>query len=289
MIHTLIPRAKSWLKKRIKAIASEGGPPIGSIKYIPYEPSADRYVIPKHSQSDYEIDSGLAIPPRDLWVGYADSKDQYLSGGNTHVTRMLELTNASGFSFAKGNRVLELGCAAGRMIRHLKSLSEMCEIWGVDVSAPHIFWAKQHLSPPFHFAVTATIPHLPFEDRYFQFIYCGSVFTHIDDLSEGWLCELRRILSPHGRLYLTIHDRHTIDLLDGVYNWTPLAKRMKSLNQFSASRDTLGMLVVGRDTGSQVFYDDEYFSKTLNSLTFRVLSVTQEAYGYQTAFLVERQ
>jgi hypothetical protein len=80
-----------------------------------------------------------------------------------------------------------------------------------------------------------------------------------------------------------------MELLEGAYKGTPLAKRMKSHNESSAPRDTLGMLVIGRDTSSQVFYDDEYLSKILNSLAFRVLSVTQEAYGYQTAFLVERQ
>jgi SAM-dependent methyltransferase len=277
---------KSWLKRKIKGIAHEGDPPTS---YKPYEPGANWYVIPKHPQSDGEIDSGLAIPPRDLWLGYGDSKDEYLSDGKTHVTRMLELINASGFSFAKGNRVLELGCASGRMIRHLKFLSETCEIWGTDIGGAHICWAKQHLSPPFHFALTTTRPHLPFEDRSFHVIYCGSVFTHIDDLSDAWLCELWRILSPQGRLYLTIHDRHTMELLEGAYKRTPLAKRMSSHNESSASRETFGMLVIGRGPGSQVFYDDEYLSKTLNSLAFRVLSVTQEAYGYQTAFLVERR
>jgi SAM-dependent methyltransferase len=286
MITRLIPRAvKSWSKSRIREIASEG-----MIKYIPYEAGNEWYMVPKHPQSGYEIcDSGLAIPPSDLWLGYADSKDEYLASGNTHVTTMLELINASGFSFAGGNRVLDFGCGAGRMIRHLKFLSQTCEIWGTDISAPHICWAKQHLSPPFHFAVTTTIPHLPFEDRYFSFIYCGSVFTHIDDLAEAWLCELRRILSPQGRLYLTIHDHHTMELFDGAYDFTPIAKRMKSLPEFSASRDIFGMLVIGRDTVSQVFYDDDYLSRILNSLAFRVLSITPEAYHYQTAVLVERQ
>jgi ubiquinone/menaquinone biosynthesis C-methylase UbiE len=291
MIRRLIPKAaKLWLAARIKGIASEADPPVSARKYIPYERSAPSYLIPKQPHPGYETcDLGLAIPPRDLWLGYADTKEQYLAGGQAHVSTMLALVKTSGFSFARENRILDFGCGAGRMTRHLKSLSDICDIWGADISGPHIFWAKQHLNPPFHFVLTTTIPHLPFEDRSFHFIYCGSVFTHIDDLTEAWLCELRRILSPHGRLYLTIHDGHTLELLEGAYSETGLAKHMKTNAIYNASKETLGMLAIDRDTSSQISYDVEYFCKTLTSLAFHVLSITQEAYGYQTAILVERK
>ena len=104
---------------------------------------------------------------------------------------MLEVVKLSGFSFAEGHRILDHGCGAGRMMRHLHDLAAVCEIWGTDIDSPRIQWAKEHLSPPFHFAVTTTIPHLPFEDRYFSFIYCGSLFTHIEDLGDAWLCEFK--------------------------------------------------------------------------------------------------
>jgi ubiquinone/menaquinone biosynthesis C-methylase UbiE len=291
MMTGLIPKAaKSWLKETIKGIASEAHPPISTLKYIPYEHGADSYLIPKHPQPGYETcDSGLAIPPSDLWWGYGHTKEEHLSEGREQVSKMLDLVNASGFSFTKENRILDLGCAAGRMIRHLKSLSDICDIWGTDISARHICWAKQYLSPPFHFALTTTIPHLPFEDRFFHFIYCGSVFTHIDDLAEAWLCELWRILSPHGRLYLTINDGHVIELFDGAYSEESFAKHMRANDYLQRFKNTFGMLVIGRDTSSHVFYDVEYFCKTLSSLAFHVLSVTQEAYGYQTAVLVERK
>ena len=56
-----------------------------------------------------------------------------------------------------------------------------------------------------------------FSDSYFDLIFTGSAFTHIDDLAEAWLLELRRLLSEKGRVYITIHDRHTIALLDAGY------------------------------------------------------------------------
>ena len=58
-------------------------------------------------------------------------------------------------------------------------------------------------------------PHLPFEDRSFGLVYCGSLFTHIDDLAEAWLAELHRVLRPGGRLYFSIHDQHSVRILEG--------------------------------------------------------------------------
>ncbi len=291
MIEKFIPkRAKSWLKEEIKRIASKAEPSsISALKYIPYKREDNSFLIPKVPEPGYETcGSGLPIPPSNLWHGYGETKEEHLSGGRANVRKMIELVESSGFSFEKGSRILDFGCGAGRMIRHLKDLADICEIWGTDVSANHIGWAKQNLSPPFRFATTTTIPHLPFEDRYFNFIYCGSVFTHIDDLAEAWLLELKRILLPQGRLYLTIHDEHTMSLLDGPIKDNWLSKSMKEHDLYHHSKGKLGMLAIGRDTKSQIFYNINYFCKMLKLLLFNVLSVTEEAYGKQTAILVER-
>jgi ubiquinone/menaquinone biosynthesis C-methylase UbiE len=226
-------------------------------------------------------ETGLPMPPPELWLGY-----NYPEHGKTHVTAMLEILHASHFDFRPGDRVLDFGCGAGRMLRHLHELANTCELWGVDISAEHIFWCKRHLSPPFRFATTTKVPHLPFEDRSFRFIYCGSVFTHIDDLADAWLLELRRILTPDGRLYVTIHDNRTIELIDGGRaQWLNWVRTRPVYRQF---KDSLDMMAIGRDNESQVFYDRDYFSRMV-SQSFDVLSVSPEAYFYQTAFLLGRR
>jgi ubiquinone/menaquinone biosynthesis C-methylase UbiE len=48
--------------------------------------------------------------------------------------------------------------------------------------------------------VNTILPHLPFEDRSFDVVYAGSVFTHIDDLAQTWFLELRRVLHAGGML-----------------------------------------------------------------------------------------
>jgi ubiquinone/menaquinone biosynthesis C-methylase UbiE len=202
---------------------------------------------------------------------------------------MLGIVEQSGLSLSEGGRILDLGCGAGRMIRHLRPLTERCEIWGTDISAPHITWCKQHLSPPFHFATTTKVPHLPFEDRSFDLIYCGSLFTHIDDLAAAWLLELRRILTPSGRLYVTIHDEETIALFGKRrYSHAAIVKTIKASPTFQAADGDWGMFTIGRDDSSQVFYKRSYFERMAANI-FDTLSITPEAYHYQTAFLLARK
>ena len=272
---------RHWLRRKANALRRAPAPTFQEIAYIPYKPRKD-YLLPPSSRDPSSAE--LPIPPRDLWLGY-----NYPAHGKAHVRAMMEIVEASGFSPGAGDRILDLGCGAGRMIRHLQHLAEKCEIWGTDISAEHIFWCKQNLSPPFRFATTTKVPHLPFEDRSFAFIYCGSLFTHIDDLADAWLLELHRILKPEGRLYVTVHDKHTMRLFeDSIHSKAAIVREIRSSPTFQSARDLFGMFTVGRDDQSQVFYDDDYLARMFGQ-AFEILSVTQEAYFYQTAYLLKRK
>lgn len=257
--------------------------------YYPYKPDLIEYLIPKDRMETEVCEQGLPIPPKDLWLGYGKTNEEYL-WGKLQIKKMLEIVEASDFIFSKGDRILDFGCGAGRMIRWLKPLSDMCEIWGTDISSEHIYWANQYLKPPFNFATTTTIPHLPFEDRYFSLIYAGSVFTHIDDLADAWLLEMRRILKPDGRLYITLHDYNSILQLEtlDVYKDMWLRKFMNNSKLFTDNKENFGMIVNGRGPASQVFYDKDYFTKSVNTI-FDVLSVNNGAYGFQTGYLLRRK
>jgi len=274
-------RLKVWLQRTVRPLGATLAPSFQKLAYKPYKPGLD-FVIAPPDGSSAAPNEVLPIPPPHLRL-------MHNLHGQVHVERMRQIVHASGFTFEPHGRILDFGCGAGRMIRHLRDLSDTCEIWGTDISAEHIYWCKQNLSPPFHFATTTKVPHLPFEDRSFQFIYCGSVFTHIDDLADAWLLELRRILAPGGRLYLTIHDNHTVALFEsGRYDAADIVTEMKSSAIYQEAKHAFGMFTIGRDNTSQVFYDLDYFSKSLRSI-FEILSITREAYFYQTAILLTRK
>jgi len=263
-------------------------------KFYPYEENDTSYFIRKPSSKYVTYcEPHLPFPPDELWRGsrsWLETQEEYLSWGRTNVKQMREITTRAGFSFEAGNRILDFGCATGVMIRWLNDISEKCEIWGVDIVAEYITWCQQYLSPPFHFVNTTTFPHLPFEDRYFDFIYAGSVFTHIADLADAWLLELKRILRPSGKLYLTVHDNYTLDVLlksengpDGWFN-----KLMLSRNKSDFLDTDFGVFTIDRSpNGAQVFYDRDYLCRNWGRF-LKILSVSPGAYGHQTAILLEK-
>jgi SAM-dependent methyltransferase len=102
-----------------------------------------------------------------------------------------------------GKRALDFGSGAGKTLRHLTSEAEVAEIWGCDIDVPSIEWASRHLTPPFHFALSADEPPLAFEAQSFDLVYAFSVFTHLVETSSAWLLELHRILQPAGFLIVS--------------------------------------------------------------------------------------
>jgi SAM-dependent methyltransferase len=169
----------------------------------------------------------------------------------------------------------------------------------VDLVDELILWCQQHLSPPFKFATVTSFPHLPFADDYFDLVYGYSVFTHIADLSDAWLLELGRIVRPGGRLFLTVHDEHTIDLVT-----TPgteiaagegsqgLARELRQVEaQYPNLRANFAKIAIHRAPGpggpgqAQIYYHADYLRNHWGNY-FDVLSVTREVFGFQTAVLL---
>jgi ubiquinone/menaquinone biosynthesis C-methylase UbiE len=266
------------------------------VKYFPSKRGSFGYILPKQPARGAE----LPVPPRDLWVGYGDTPEKWLKSGEVHFQAMMDIAEASGWTLQPGGRALEFGCAAARMTRWFYNRVEQCEIWGVDISADHIVWCQQHLSPPFHFATVTTVPHLPFEDNYFDFIFAGSVFTHIEDLADTWLLELRRILRPGGRIYVTVHDRHTLELManpkyaDKIYPAGRVGNKSILTGYFESYKKELNfldtdwvMFTMERGAASQVFYDIDYLRQYWGRI-LRVISINPEAYDHQTAVLMTK-
>jgi ubiquinone/menaquinone biosynthesis C-methylase UbiE len=267
-------------------------------KFYPYEADREFFILLKSSRRDPDRGNrGLPLPAQDLWAGYGTTAEYFLNSGNVDVKTMKKVLASSGFRIQDGNRLLDFVCAAGRMMRWLGDIANRCEVWGVDISARHIIWCQEHLSPPFKFATVTTAPHLPFEDGYFDLIYCGSVFTHIADLADAWLLELKRIVRPGGRLYITVHDKHTVDLIvnhpEKIYSDAlPADAGFRTLLlSYDRAEKFMGldfyMFVIFRGSDSQVFYDiahlHQHWGRILN-----VLSITPEAYGYQTAIVLQK-
>lgn len=154
---------------------------------------------------------GLPVPPAELTMGYgAGNPEHYLECGRRSYESLTKLLRQQQVTLGAGDAMLDWGGAAGRVVRCFRAEAQRgCDVWGCDVHAPSIQWAQNHLSPPFKFFNSSILPHLPFPDRHFKFIYGLSVVTHLITLRDLWLLELRRVLRPDGCLILTVHNEST--------------------------------------------------------------------------------
>jgi len=254
------------------------------LPFIPFQRRDNSYVLPQVLPPPAGEAAELPIPPVALRASYGPTTAAYLASGERDVTRMLALLATTEWQIQPGARILELGCAAGRMLRWLAPYAATCELWGTDISAAHVFWCQHYLGAHFTCYTGTTLPHLPFPDASFDCIYAGSVFTHIDDLADAWLLELRRVLRPDGRLYLTIHDQHSIALLAQRRDH-PLAQHLYAHGAYRQWRqEPFGKFTIGRAYNAQVFYDMTYLRERTQRY-LDLLCVQPEAYDYQTAVI----
>jgi len=196
------------------------------------------------------------------------------------------LLSEAGIDLSSCKRVLDLGCGSGRMLRWLDGVR--AEVWGSDVSAPHIVWCQQNLNPPYRFLTNTSCPHLPFESAYFDLIYAGSLFTHISELVDAWLLEIRRLLRGGGAAYVTIHDEHTLRALDRKPE-RPLAQRLRSEpEERQFWRSSFGMFTLRRGLNALVFYTDGFVRDSWGSV-MPIVSITPEAYDVQSAVLMVKE
>src|SRR3990172_13402579 len=104
------------------------------VTFLPFKKSSYAYVIPKVTSPGEVGKSGLPTPPEKLSMGYGRTIEEWLESGQRHVEKMRGLLLDSGYQFERGHRILEWGCAAGRMLRCLEDVANKCEIWGTDIN-----------------------------------------------------------------------------------------------------------------------------------------------------------
>ena len=265
-------------------------------KFYPYQFGYPSYCVPKKDAAAEPLHPpGLPVPPGHLFF-YGETVEEWLASGQQDMDNLRNILTDAGFAFAPGTRILEFGCATGRLMRWLYELADSCDIWGVDITEESILWCQQHLSPPFRFVTTTTLPHLPFEDHSFDLIYTGSVFTHIADLADMWLLELRRLLKPGGMLYATVFDRSSIEIMlkypEADPEWHQFITDFEQEHGYMAS--DFAMFTINRTPGvgtyteAQTFYDTDYLKQHWGRY-FQVLSLTPSAFvECQTGVLLQK-
>jgi len=271
-----------------------------NVFYEPYKRTQDSYCLPDIKVTEgVTCELGLPVPPARTMRGYGPDPDIYLRSGKANAEKMLELMEKNGRPLKNTDKILDFGCGAGRMTRWLGLLGDGEDYYGVDVLGEDVFWAKQNLGEKIKFFMNIRLPHLQFEDNFFDFIFAGSVFSHIDDLTEAWLMELKRVTKPGGYLYLTLLDENSIDILsnkrrdhlekdvfanreDHIIKYDNFCAR--DYGMFNIRRSQIQSL---RAESPQTFYHSNYFKKLAGQF-FEIAGYEQNAYGYQSAAILKK-
>jgi len=261
--------------------------------YRPYLGGTSHYCVPNIKLDYQQRRNGrdFPLPPKNLFLGYSNDGEKYLIAGERDVATLFETIEAAGRNVPDQSSILDFGCGSGRMVRWIPKHRQNAKVFATDIDGNNIAWCRGNLRPEINCMVNTTVPHLPFEDRTLDLIYSGSVFTHIEDTTESWLAELRRILKPGGLFYVTIHDHSTIAIWENEWKHSTAAIRFKSKQEEDAYngfvKSDFGFFTLNRWNASQVFYDINYF-KEMVAPFFEVVTVRERAYGKQTGVLLAK-
>ena len=163
-------------------------------------------------QRNYEVDQ--VLPPAFLRKRIHGSEDintfeQVGRAVASDVIGYLGRVQALGPEF----RVLDFGVGCARVMKPLLELAREAlpgrtiEWHGCDIDAQAIEWCQAFLSGRGTFAVNATMPPLPYPDRFFDFVYSISIFTHLpESMQFAWLEEINRVLKVGGEAVISTHS-----------------------------------------------------------------------------------
>ncbi len=98
--------------------------------------------------------------------------------------------------YASGaRRILDIGCGDGTFAAELKCLLGASAAFGVEISQAAVDAANTRQVAAH--VVDIDQSTLPFDDGYFELIYCGQVIEHLYD-RDHLLDEIKRLLAPGG-------------------------------------------------------------------------------------------
>ena len=119
-----------------------------------------------------------------------------------------------------GDRVLDLGCGEGTFTALIAAAQPPpASVIGAEVARAAIERARA-AHPGIDFRLVSLDAPLPFGDNSFDLVWASEVIEHVSDTAR-WLSEVRRVLSPDGRLLITTPHHGRLRLfLHGIESYS---------------------------------------------------------------------
>jgi SAM-dependent methyltransferase len=138
------------------------------------------------------------IAPGDYVHGYSSREAQRLGDQATSVRALLH----DGLHYARGRRVLEVGCGTGEQTLSLAAQSPQAAITSIDLSENSLSVARERVAAAGHANVAfqiADLFNLPFDDETFDDLFICFVLEHLREPLAA-LRALARVLKRGGTL-----------------------------------------------------------------------------------------
>ena len=221
---------------------------------------------------------------------YGDDHFSYWASGYRDAKALMALEDLLGRPVES---YLDLGCASGRVARHMLYQWPHVKTFGCDINRFHAEWCNLNLPDHGVFFHSHSIPSLPIGDDQLDVVSAFSVFTHIEAMETAWLMELRRILKPGGLAWITVHSEHTLHDMEPDWPlWPPVMDHPEATRLLDAERNFQGNRLVLRWRGDQsyasnVFYKMDYLHRTWGRI-FEISEVRRLCPDFQDVLILRK-
>lgn len=232
------------------------------------------------------------LPATDDREGYYGSDHfSYWASGLTDARYLLAAASTHGVT--DPTSYLDLGCASGRVLRHMALERPGMRALGCDINRLHVEWCNRHLPSGCTVFQNHSIPSLPLPDNSVDIASAYSVFTHIEAVETAWLMELRRVLRPGGIAWITVHSELTLQEMKPDWPlWNPVMLHHEAAVKLDAGRGFVGDRLVlrwrsDRSYSSNVFYKLDYLRATWSRF-FEISEVRRRFPSFQDVLILRK-
>lgn len=221
----------------------------------------------------------------------------YWISGYEDYRKVIDLAAQHGATIRRGSRVLELGCASGRVLRHFMTQHPEVLTFGSDIKLRHIEWMRQFLPSHARLIHGTTLPSLPLPDAQLDVVYAYSVFSHIDDFETSWLAELNRCLRPGGLALLSIHSDECWHKVPSLPLFQKYHQIRDHIPDYAISQELFAAPLPREKTviwwntaesyNCDVFYDRRYIRRDWGRF-FDVVEIIEGGHNYQDMVVLRK-
>lgn len=222
---------------------------------------------------------------------YGPHHFSYWASGHRDARLLFEAADRLGVELRD---YLDLGCASGRVIRHVALADRQVNTLGCDINRRHTDWVARYLPEQITVFQNHSIPTLPLPDNSVDAVTAYSVFTHIEAFETAWLMELRRVLRPGGIAWVTVHSERTWEVM--APGW-PLHDAMVGFEEFRPYVQARPPLPkermvfrshAHRSYSSNVFYHRDYIHRTWGRI-FGIAEIHHRLPDYQDVVILRKE